>query len=128
MKKPARPLAKDVDEYLASFSEEVRIALEQVRSAIRAAAPGSTERISYGMPMYYYHGMLVGFAAFKDHLSFFPGPAVIKRYEADLKNYETSKGTIRFHVDKPLPSSLIRKLVKARIEVNDARLKARAKR
>lgn len=128
MKKQARPLAKDVDEYLASLPEEARTALEWVRRAIKAAAPGSTERISYGMPMTYYHGMLVGFAAFKDHLSFFPGPAAIERYAKDLKKFDTSRGTIRFHTDKPLPSALIRKLVKARIEQNDARLKARAKR
>ena len=79
------------------------------------------------MPMYYYHGMLVGFAAFKDHLSFFPGSSVMKKHEGELKNYDTAKGTIHFPMNKPLPAALVKKLVKARIKENEARVRARTK-
>jgi uncharacterized protein YdhG (YjbR/CyaY superfamily) len=112
---------KDVDEYLAGVPKEARATLEKLRKAIRAAAPKASEVISYQMPMYKQNGMLVGFAAFKDHCSLFPGPAVIKAHQEELKGYKTSKGTIRFPSDKPLPAALVKKLVKTRIRENEAR-------
>src|SRR5512144_3034176 len=117
--KSGRP-AKDVDSYLAAVPLNARAALQKLRQTIKAAAPKATETISYQIPTFKYHGMLVSFAAFKNHCSFFPG-AVIKGYKDDLKSYETSKGTIRFPPDKPLPAALVKKLVKARIKQNDAR-------
>lgn len=119
--------AKTVDEYLAALPEDARATLEKLRKTIKAAAPKATEVISYQMPGYKYHGMLVFFAAFKDHCSLFPGSSVISTYKDDLKSYETSKGTIRFPIDKPLPATLVRKLVKARIAENEARAKAKEK-
>jgi uncharacterized protein YdhG (YjbR/CyaY superfamily) len=112
---------KDVDEYLAGVPKEARATLEKLRKAIKAAAPRASEVISYQMPMYKQNGMLVGFAAFKDHCSLFPGPAVIKAHQEELKGYKTSKGTIRFPSDKPLPAALVKKMIKTRIQENEAR-------
>jgi uncharacterized protein YdhG (YjbR/CyaY superfamily) len=113
--------ARDVDDYLARVPEEARATLEKLRKTIKAAAPRATEVISYQMPMYKQNGMLVGFAAFKDHCSLFPGAAVMNAHKEELKRYDTSKGTIRFPAGKPLPAMLVKKLVKARIAENEAR-------
>jgi uncharacterized protein YdhG (YjbR/CyaY superfamily) len=110
-----------VDEYLAAVPEEARATLEKLRKTIRAAAPRATEVISYQMPMYKHHGMLVGFAAFKNHCSFFPGAKAIATHKDELKAYGTSKGTIRFPVNKPLSAALVKKLVKERIAENEKR-------
>ena len=90
---------------------------------IRAAAPKeATEAISYGMPAFKYKGSLVGYAAFKEHCSFFPmSGTLIEEMQDDLKKYKTSKGTIQFPLDKPLPAALVKKLVKARILENDSK-------
>lgn len=107
---------KDVDEYLAGVPEPARGTLKKVRAAIRSAAPPeATETISYGIPALKYKGVLVWFAAFSDHCSLFPTAAIIEKFEKELKGYTTSKGTIHFPTDKPLPSALIRKMVKARV-------------
>jgi uncharacterized protein YdhG (YjbR/CyaY superfamily) len=122
MKKAASP-AGDVEAYLAAVPEPARTTLNKIRAAIRSVVPAeATEGISYGMPAFRYKGALVGYAAFPKHCSFFPmDPAVIVAFQDELKKYETSKGTIRFAVDKPLPAALIKKLVKARVAANDAR-------
>jgi uncharacterized protein YdhG (YjbR/CyaY superfamily) len=118
---------KNVDEYLAGVPKEARATLEKLRKTIRAAAPMASEGISYQMPMYKHHGMVVGFAAFKDHCSIFPGSAVMETHKQELSRYDTSKGTIRFPADKPLPDALVKKLVKARIKENEARVKGKKK-
>ncbi len=118
MKKGATP--QTVDEYLAALPEEARDTLEKIRKTIKAAAPKATEGISYQVPMYKHHGMLVGFAAFKDHCSLFPGTKAIAAYKDELKAYKTSKGTIRFPIGKPLPAALVKKLVKTQIAENEA--------
>jgi uncharacterized protein YdhG (YjbR/CyaY superfamily) len=110
-----------VDDYLAALPEEARATLEKIRKTIKAVAPKATEVISYQMPMYKYHGMLVGFAAFKDHCSFFPGANPVATFRDELKSYKTSKGTIRFPIGKPLPAALVKKLVKVRIAENEKR-------
>ena len=115
--------AKNVDEYLAGVPKEARASLEKLRKTIKAAAPRATEVISYQMPMYKQNGMVIGFAAFKDHCSIFPGSAVMDAYREELKRYDTSKGTIRFPANKPLPATLVKKLVRARIKENEARAK-----
>jgi uncharacterized protein YdhG (YjbR/CyaY superfamily) len=112
---------RDVDEYLAGVPQEARATLAKLRKTIKAAAPMASEVISYQMPMYKHHGMVVGFAAFKNHCSIFPGSAVMDAYKEELKRYDTSKGTIRFPASKPLPAALVKKLVKARIKENEAR-------
>ena len=110
-----------VDDYLASVPKEARATLEKIRKTIKAAAPRATEVISYQMPMYKQNGMLVGFAAFKNHCSLFPGSKAIATHKDELKAYGTSKGTIRFPIGKPLPAALVKKLVKTRIAENEKR-------
>jgi uncharacterized protein YdhG (YjbR/CyaY superfamily) len=85
--------AKNVDAYLAGVPKEARATLAKLRKTIKAAAPLAAEVISYGMPMYKHHGMVIGFAAFKDHCSIFPGSAVMEAHKDELKRYDTSKGT-----------------------------------
>jgi uncharacterized protein YdhG (YjbR/CyaY superfamily) len=110
----------DVDEYLAGISEPARTTLNKVRAVIRSVAPPeATEGISYGIPMFKYKGMLAGFAAFSDHCSLFPGAGPTVEFKNDLKNFQTSKGTIRFAPDKPLPATLLKKIVKSRIAENE---------
>jgi len=113
--------AANVDKYLAKVPEPARTTLKKVRKAIRSAAPKeATEAISYGIPAFRYNGFLVGYAAFAKHCSFFPGSgSFLRGYENQLKGFSISKGTIRFPVDKPLPSSLIKKLVKERVAKNE---------
>ena len=114
--------ARNIDEYLSKVPEPARSALERLRKTIRAAAPRAEEVISYQIPCVRYQGLLVGFAAFKDHCSFFPMSAsLIAANKRALKTYETSKGTIRFPADKPLPAALVRRFVIARIAQNEAR-------
>ncbi len=115
-------VAKDIDTYLAAVPPEPRAALERLRRTIRAAAPQATETISYGMPTFKQQGALVYFAAFKSHCSFFPGSAgLIRAYQRELAPYKTSKGTIQFTPDRPLPAALVREIVKARVAENEAR-------
>jgi uncharacterized protein YdhG (YjbR/CyaY superfamily) len=112
---------KTVDEYLAAVPEPARSTLKKVRTAIRSAAPAeATEVISYGMPMYKYNGMLIGFAAYPKHCSLFLATSsLLKMFKDELSRYKTSKGTIRFPTDQPLPASLMKKIVKARVAQND---------
>lgn len=114
------PLAKDVDEYLAALPPKPRAALTKLRKLIKAAAPKAEEVISYRVPAYKHQGMLVGFAAFTDHCSFFVmSPALMTKLKEELKPYELSTGTIRFAHDEPLPGALVKKIVKARLEENE---------
>jgi uncharacterized protein YdhG (YjbR/CyaY superfamily) len=107
---------KSVDDYLAGVPEPARSTLKQVRAAIRSAAPAeATEAISYGMPAFKHKGTLVWFAAFSNHCSLFPTASVIKAFKNELKGYETTKGTIHFPMDKPLPAALVKKMVKMRL-------------
>ena len=111
-----------VDDYLAGLPDDERAVLEKLRATIRAAAPTATEKISYGMPTFHLNGNLVYYAAFKDHCSFFPGSTkVMADHAEDLAPFEVSKGTIRFSVDRPLPSALVKKMVKERIAENESK-------
>jgi uncharacterized protein YdhG (YjbR/CyaY superfamily) len=120
---PKMKKAVSVDAYLADLPEEARATLEPIRRAIRAAAPKATETIAYGMPAFDYAGHpLVYFAAFKKHCSFFPASyAVMETFAGEMKRYDVEKGTIRFPIGKPLPATLVKKIVNARIRENDAR-------
>jgi uncharacterized protein YdhG (YjbR/CyaY superfamily) len=116
---------KNIDEYLAGVPEPARSTLNQMRAVIRSAAPPeATEAISYQIPTFKYKGPLVAFAAFSNHCSFFPMKSpLIEAFKNELKDFSTSKGTIRFPVDKPLPSALIKKFVKARVAQNESKKK-----
>jgi len=107
---------KNVDEYLAGVPEPARSTLNKMRTAIRSSVPPEAiETISYGIPAFKHKGVLVWFAAFSDHCSLFPTAAVIEAFKNELKRFPTSKGTIQFPTDKPLPARLVRRLVKARV-------------
>jgi uncharacterized protein YdhG (YjbR/CyaY superfamily) len=118
----------DVDAYLAKVPEPARSTLEKVRATIRSVAPAeSTEKLSYGMPAFHYKGALVAYAAFKNHCSLFPMQASLTdQMQDELKTYRTSKGTLQFSPDKPLPASLLKKIVKLRVAENDIRFRTKA--
>ena len=119
---------KDVDTYLALQTEEVREALEKLRQIIKSVAPKAEEVISYGMPMFKQDGMLVGFAAAKKHCGFYAAnDTAVAQYREELKGYSTSKGTIRFTPDKPIPTAVIKKIVKDKVKANAEKAKLKAK-
>ena len=108
---------EDVDEYLAGVPEPARSTLNKIRAAIRSAAPAEAiEIISYGIPALKYKGVLTWYAAFAKHCSFFPTAAVIEEFKNELKGFSLSKGTIQFPTNKPLPMTLVKKMVKARVK------------
>jgi uncharacterized protein YdhG (YjbR/CyaY superfamily) len=111
---------KSVDEYLANTPEPAQSTLRHLREVIRSVVPAeTTEVISYGMPMFKFNGMLVGYAAFKKHCSLFPtGSRVLDQFEKELKGHRVSKGTIHFPPDEPLPDALVKKIVRARAKEN----------
>src|SRR6267378_4147510 len=105
-----------IDEYLAPLSDDKRAALEKLRKAVQSAAPKAEECISYQIPGFRLNGrLLVSFGAAAKHCAFYPGAHPVKAHQDELKSYDTSKGTIRFQADRPLPDALVRKLVKTRI-------------
>lgn len=121
--KPLEDSAEGVEEYLARVPEPAQTTLRKLRASIRAAAPKEAiEGISYGMPAFRYKGALVAYAAFKKHCSFFPMQAsLIDELKDELKGYRTSKGTLQFAPDKPLPAALVKRMVKYRAIENKAR-------
>ena len=119
MKKVSKSIPpKNIDEYIISQPEEVRDALKKFRQAIKKAAPCAEEIISYQMPAFRYHGMLVYFAAWKNHIGFYPVSSGIRAFEKELSGYERSKGTLKFPLDKPMPLGLVSKIVKFRVKEN----------
>lgn len=117
---------KSVDEYLARVPEPARDKLNKMRAAIRSVAPPeATETISYGIPAFKHNKVLVWFAAFSDHCSLFPTASVIEAFKNELKGFTTSKGTIQFPTDQPLPTGLIKRLVKARVAQNERKNKGK---
>ena len=116
----ARP--KTVDEYVEALPPEVSGTLQKLRQTIKSAAPKAEELISYGMPGYKYQGMLVYFAAWKNHIGFYPAGA-LKAFNKELSIYEVSKGTVKFPLDKPFPFGLVTKIVKFRVKENEEKAK-----
>lgn len=113
---------QNVDEYLARVPEPARTTLTELRAAIRSAVPPeATETISYRIPAFKHKRVLVWFAAFSNHCSLFPTAAMVQAFKSELKGFSTSKGTIQFPTDKPLPTALIRKIVKARIAQTESK-------
>jgi uncharacterized protein YdhG (YjbR/CyaY superfamily) len=107
-----------IDEYIAAFPEETQKILEELRATIRAAAPDAEEKISYQMPTFALNGNLVHFAAYKNHIGFYPTPSGIQTFKQELSIYEGAKGSVQFPIDKPLPLKLIIKIVKFRVAEN----------
>jgi len=118
------PTAESVDDYLAALPAKQRRALESLRRAIKSAAPKATEGISYQIPTYKHQGMLVSFAAFEKHLSFFGANLDLRRqFAKELEDFEQSTGTIHFTPEKPLPAALVKRIVKVRVAENEDRAK-----
>lgn len=119
---------KNIDEYIAGFSNDVQEMLEKVRMTIRKAAPGAEETISYRIPTFTLKGRyLIYFAAYKKHIALYPAPRGSEEFKEVLSAYEGGKGTVRFPLDKPIPVVLIRKIVKFRIKENQKRAEAKGK-
>lgn len=118
----------DVDEYISGYPPEVRELLEKVRQAIRITAPEAVETIKYGIPTYVLHGNLVSFAGYKQHIGVYPIPAGDAAFQAELAPHRTSKSTARFPLDQPVPYDLIGRLVKFRIEEQQAKAAGKKKR
>lgn len=108
----------NIDEYIAGFSEEIQALLQSMRQTIREAAPEANEKISYMMPTFDLHGNLVHFAAFKNHIGFYPAPSGIKEFEEELKPYIAGKGSLNFPLNKPLPLDLVSRITRFRVTQN----------
>ena len=113
--------AASVDEYIDVAEPKAKKALKDIRKTIKSAAPKAEEVISYQIPGYKYHGMLVFFAAWKNHISLYPAPWGAESLKKEMSAYEGSKGTIKFPIDKPMPLTLIKKMVKYRMKQNEER-------
>jgi uncharacterized protein YdhG (YjbR/CyaY superfamily) len=113
---PSRVKYNNIDEYITSFPEEIQKLLKQVRATIKEAAPGAGETINYGIPTFTLSGNLVHFAAFKNHIGFYPTPSGIETFKKELSVYEGAKGSVKFPIDKPMPLELIGKIVKFRVK------------
>lgn len=118
-----------MDEYIVTFPEEIQKILEELRATIKAAAPDAEEKISYQMPTFALKGNLVHFAAYKNHIGFYPTSTGIRAFKKELSIYEGAKGSVQFPIDKPLPLKLITKIVKFRVAENlkHAEIKSRKK-
>ncbi len=119
---------KDVDEYIRNAPEDIQNRLKELRAVVKDAAPNAEERISYGMPYYYYKGRLVYFNLWKKHIGLYAISLPIRdKYKNELKGYVTAKGTIRFPLDEKLPISLIKKLIKDQVKKNSKTIKKEVK-
>ena len=122
-----QPVPKTIDEYIAGFPQDIQAILEEIRTTIRKAAPEAEEAIAYQMPTFRLKGNLVHFAAFKKHIGFYPTPTGTETFRKELSVYEGGKGSVKFPLDKPIPYSLIRKIVKFRVKENLQRAEAKAR-
>jgi uncharacterized protein YdhG (YjbR/CyaY superfamily) len=116
-----------IDEYIAGFPPDVQEILQKIRATIRKAAPQAEEAIKYQMPTFVLHGNLVHFAAFKNHIGFYPVPTGIETFKKELAAYEGGKGSVQFPLDQPIPYGLISKIVKFRVKENLAKAEAKGK-
>jgi uncharacterized protein YdhG (YjbR/CyaY superfamily) len=118
---------QNIDEYIAGFPNDIQKILQKIRMTIRKAAPSAGEAMKYQIPTFTMNGNLVHFAAFKEHIGFYPAPTGIDRFKNEISIYRSGKGTLRFPFDKPIPFELISKIVKFRLEENLARAKRKKK-
>jgi uncharacterized protein YdhG (YjbR/CyaY superfamily) len=118
---------KDIDEYIATFPQDVQTILEKIRATVHQAAPEAKETIKYEMPTFTLNGNLVHFAAFKTHIGFFPPPTGLASHKNELAAYSGPKGSLRFPLDQPIPYDLIREIVTFRVKENFERAQARGK-
>jgi uncharacterized protein YdhG (YjbR/CyaY superfamily) len=116
-----------IDEYILQFSQEVQEILKTLRSVIKDSAPDAKEKISYQMPTFDLHGNLVHFAAYKNHIGFYPAPSGIEEFKDELSIYKGAKGSVQFPIEKPLPYELISKIVKFRVAENTMKVESKLK-
>jgi len=116
-----------IDQNIANSPKDIQAILEKVRATIRKSAPKAEETINYGIPTFTLEGNLVHFAGFKSHIGFYPTPSGIEKFKAELSKYETAKGSVKFPLDKPIPYTLISKIVKFRVKENLERAAAKGK-
>ena len=116
-----------IDEYIASFPPDIQARLEAMRATIRAAAPDAEEKISYQMPTFFLKGNLVHFAAFKQHIGFYPVPRGIEEFKEELSIYKGAKGSVQFPLDQPLPLDLVARIVRFRVAENLVAAEAKAR-
>jgi uncharacterized protein YdhG (YjbR/CyaY superfamily) len=107
-----------IDEYIATFPADTQKILQEVRATIKAAAPEASEKISYQMPTFFLYGNLVHFAAFKNHIGFYPAPQGIEEFKEELAKYKGAKGSVQFPIDEPMPLDLIARIVRFRVGQN----------
>jgi len=125
--KTTNKIPQTIDEYIAGFPENVQEILQKIRMTIHEAAPEATEKISYQMPTFYLKGNLVHFAAFKEHIGFYPVPTGIEKFKKELSVYKQGKGSVQFPLDQPMHYDLISKIVKFRAKENLAKAAAKEK-
>ena len=118
---------QNVDEYIATFPADIQAILQQIRLTIHEAAPGAVEAISYQMPTFKQKGNLVHFAAFKKHIGFYPASSGIEHFKDEAASYVTSKGTLQFPLNQPIPYDLVRRIVIFRVQENLERAAAKAR-
>jgi uncharacterized protein YdhG (YjbR/CyaY superfamily) len=116
-----------IDDYIATFPKDIQEKLQEMRATIKETAPDAEEKISYQMPTFYLKGNLVHFAAFKNHIGFYPVPTGIEKFKKELSAYKTSKGAVQFPLENPLPVDLIRKIVKFRVAENMKKAEEKAR-
>jgi uncharacterized protein YdhG (YjbR/CyaY superfamily) len=125
--KTDRTVPNTIDEYIAGFPPDIQEILEKIRLTIREVAPGAEEAIKYQMPTFILKGNLVHFAAFKNHIGFYPTPTGTEKFQKELSVYKGAKGSVRFPLDQPIPFDLIRKIARFRVKENLARAAAKEK-
>jgi len=123
----AKVVPETVDQYIAAFPADVKTRMQQIRKTIKAAAPKANELISYQMPGYKYFGMLVYFAAFKNHIGFYPGAGGILEFYKKLSSFKSAKGSVQFPHDRPIPYDIISKIVKFRVKQNEEKISLKKK-
>lgn len=116
-----------IDDYIGQFPAEVQVILNKLRTVIKDSAPEAVEKISYQMPTFALHGNLVHFAAYKNHIGFYPTPSGIEAFKQDLSDYKGAKGSVQFPLERPLPYELISKIVKFRVAENVTRAEEKLK-
>ncbi len=123
-----KTIPKSIDEYILQYPQEIQEILNTIRKVIKDSAPNAEEKISYGMPTFALNGNLVHFAAYKNHIGFYPSSSGISSFQQELSEYKTSKGAVQFPIGKPIPYELISQIVKFRVAENQRKAEEKIKR
>ncbi|MFJ5789942.1 iron chaperone [Lysinibacillus sp. NPDC093197] len=121
-------IPESIDEYILQYPQEIQEILKTIRKVIKESAPNAEEKISYRMPTFVLNGNLVHFAAYKNHIGFYPTSSGINNFQDELSGYKTSKGAVQFPIEKPIPYGLISQIVKFRVAENQSKVEGKMKR